>query len=104
MKHVRVKCLILNSLRHIVFAFQSILYRIFQTMRDHLYPFLHLHSCTGKDISFFSLTVIGIASDTSLASLAIAAKRFRLIPKLLEEELSVLSLRLRIGIDFRALS
>ena len=71
-------------------------------MRDHLYPFLHLHSW--KDISFFSLTVIGIASDTSLASLEIAAKRFRLIPKLPVDELSVLSLRLRIGIDFRALS
>ena len=55
-------------------------------------------------LGFVSLTVIGIESDTSLASLAIAAKRFRLIPKLPVDELSVLSLRLRIGIDFRALS
>ena len=113
----------ISSIVHVVFAFCSNILQIFSFVTMYSVLWLFLMQRTGWDwifkkdsykkiifntITYFQelfdhipqLTVIGIVSATSLASLEIASRRFRRISKLAKFELSFR----RIGFDFRALS
>ena len=107
-----------SSLVHLVFALCSNILQIFSFMTTYSFLWLFPMQRSGWDwifkrftskknltqIELFGnipqLTVIGIVSATSLASLEIASRRFRRISKLAKFPGSFR----RIGFDFRALS